>query len=86
MARQDAIAAVAARRGLSPQEFEAQIAPPGSLHDGLWYVQERDFGAMLIDDCVWIVFPNNTVARGIPVGKPIHPPTPPDQLRQSLRA
>ena len=82
MTRQDAIAAVAARRGLSPQQFEAHIAPQGSVHDGLWYVNERDIGAMLIDDCVWIVFPDNTVTRGIPVGNPIHPPTPPNQLRK----
>ncbi|WP_156432607.1 hypothetical protein [Mycobacterium sp. M26] len=35
---------------------------------------------MPIDDCVWIVSPDGLVARGIPVGNPIHPPTLPDDL------
>jgi len=50
------------------------------VHEGLWYVSERDGAQMPIDDCVWIVFPDGLVARGIPVGNPIHPPTLPDEL------
>jgi hypothetical protein len=82
MTREEAIAAVAVRRGLPPQQFEAWKAPRGSVHDGLWYAQERDVREMLIDDCVWIVFPDYFVARGIGVGNPIHAPTPRDELRQ----
>ncbi len=50
MTRKDAIAAVAARRGLAPQQFEAPRAPRGSIHEGLWCVQECDAREMLIDD------------------------------------
>jgi hypothetical protein len=39
-----------------------------------------------IDDCVWIVFPDGFVARGIPMGNPINPPTPTDQLRRRPEA
>lgn len=66
MKRAEAIAAVAAEL----------------MHEGLWYVSERDFEEMPIDDCVWIVFPDGLVARGVPVGNPINPPTPPDELRR----
>ncbi len=77
----EATAAVAAKRGLPQQSYEASPVPQGSIHEGLWYVSERDGREMPIDDCVWIVFPDGFVARGIPVGNPIHPPTPPDELR-----
>ena len=81
----EAIAAVAARRGLPPQSYAASAAPQGSIHQGLWYISERDGTEMPIDDCVWIVFPDGFVARGIPVGNPIHPPTPPDELHPRTR-
>jgi hypothetical protein len=77
----EAKAAVAAQLGQTPQQYLASRAPAGSVHDGLWYVSERDFAEMPIDDCVWIVFPDGHVTRGIPVGNPIHPPTPPEELR-----
>jgi hypothetical protein len=56
------------------------------MHDGLFYVSERNFDEMPIDDCVWIVFPDGFVARGIPVSNPIHPPTPADELRRRREA
>lgn len=77
----EAIAAVAAERGLSPHSYTAHQAPAGSMHDGLWYVSERDAREMPIDDSVWIVFSDGRVTRGIPVGNPINPPTPPESLR-----
>ena len=77
----EAIAAVAAERGLSPHSYTAHQAPAGSMHDGLWYVSERDAREMPIDDSVWIVFLDGCVTRGIPVGNPINPPTPPESLR-----
>ena len=77
----EAIAAVAAKLGRTPNSYEASPAPPDSVHEDLWYVSEQDGREMPIDDCVWIVFPDGFVARGIPVGNPIHPPTPPDELR-----
>ncbi|QZT60274.1 hypothetical protein [Mycolicibacterium austroafricanum] len=79
--RTRAIAAVAAERGLSPQQYQATEAPQGSVHDGLCYVSEIDVEVMPIDDCVWIVFPDGFVARGIPVGNPIHTPSSPAELR-----
>ena len=82
MNRTEAIAAVAAECGLAPQRYRASQAPQESLHDGLWYVSERDTGEMLIDDCTWIVFPDGLVTRGVPVGNPISLPTPPDELRE----
>lgn len=80
----EAIAAVAAERGLSPHSYTAHQAPAGSIHDGLWYVSERDAREMPIDDSVWIVFSDGCVTRGIPVGNPINPPTPPESLRVRL--
>ena len=77
----DATAAVSDKRGLPPESYVASLAPQGSLHEGLWYVSERDGEQMPIDDCVWIVFPDGFVARGIPVGNPIHPPSPLEELR-----
>jgi hypothetical protein len=77
-----ASAAVAAKLGRTPQSYEASPAPPDSIHEDLWYVSERDGTEMPIDDCVWIVFPDGLVARGIPVGNPINPPTPVDELRR----
>jgi hypothetical protein len=44
--------AAAAVDGQALQRYEASHAPPGSLHDGLWYVSERNVAEMLIDDCV----------------------------------
>lgn len=79
--RDEAIAAVAAERGLVPRDFRASLAPEASIHEKLWYVSEVDIEQMLIDDCVWIVFPDGLVTRGIPVGNPIHSPSLPDQLR-----
>ncbi|MCP9274878.1 hypothetical protein [Mycolicibacterium arenosum] len=76
-----AIAAVAAERGLGPHCYTAHQAPAGSMHDGLWYVSECDPEEMPIDDCVWIVFSDGCVTRGIPVGNPINSPTPPESLR-----
>ncbi len=77
----EAKAAVAAKLEQTPQQFRASPAPLGSIHEGLWYVSERDAARMPVDDCVWIVFPDGHVTRGIPVGHPIHPPTPPEELR-----
>jgi len=82
MDQSEAVAAVSAKRGLPPSSYDGHPAPPGSIHDGLWYVSERDGREMPIDDCVWIVFPDGLVARGIPVGNPIHPPTRPQELRR----
>lgn len=77
----EAKAAVAAEQGKTPQQYRASRAPAGSIHEGLWYVSERDFDEMPIDDCTWIVFPDGFVTRGIPVGNPVNPPTTPDELR-----
>ncbi len=77
----EAVAAVAAKRGLPPRSYEVSPAPRGSIHEGPWYVSECNGEEMPIDDCVWIVLADGFVARGIPVGNPIHPPTPPDELR-----
>jgi hypothetical protein len=77
----EAKAAVAAELGKTPQQYRASRAPAGSVHDGLWYVSERDFAEMPIDDSTWIVFPDGHVTRGIPVGNPINPPTPLERLR-----
>ena len=30
---------------------------------------------MIVDDCVWMVLPGDSVIRAIPVGNPIHPPS-----------
>lgn len=38
----EALAAVAAKRGLPQQSYEASPVPQGSIHEGLWYVSERD--------------------------------------------
>lgn len=79
----EAIAAVSAAQGLlPPQSYAATAAPTASMHEGLWYVSERNGEDMPIDDCVWIVFADGFVARGIPVGNPINPPTQPDDLRR----
>ncbi|MDP7724172.1 hypothetical protein [Mycobacterium sp. TY814] len=85
MEQAEATVAVSAERGLNPQSYEAWRAPQGSIHDGLWYVQERDVEQILIDDCVWIVFPDGLVTRGIPVGNPINSPTTLDQLLGNLK-
>lgn len=77
----EARAAVSTRHGPPPESFDASPAPRGSMHEGLWYVCERDGEQMPIDDCVWIVFPDGVVGRGIPVGNPIHPPTIVGELR-----
>jgi hypothetical protein len=45
------------------------------VHEGIWYVSERDVMSMLVDDCVWMVQPDGGVTRAVPVGNPIHPPT-----------
>ena len=82
----EAKAAVAAELGQTPQQYRASRAPAGSIHDGLWYVSERNFEEMPIDDCVWIVFNDGLVTRGIPVGNPINPPTPPEELRRPEEA
>lgn len=81
----EAIAAVSDKRGLPPQSYEASPAPQGSIHEDFWYVSERNGEEMPIDDCVWIVLPDGFVASGIPVGNPIHPPTPPDELHQRTK-
>lgn len=79
----EAIAAVSAAQVLlPPQSYEATPAPTASMHEGLWYVSERNGEDMPTDDCVWIVFADGFVARGIPVGNPINPPTQPDDLRR----
>ena len=81
----EAKAAVAAELGQIPQQYRASLAPAGSVHDGLWYVSEVDEEQRPIAACVWIVFPDGFVARGIAVGSPINPPTPPEELRPRAR-
>jgi hypothetical protein len=71
--RAGVLRAVADQLAMSPEDFTASRAPQGSIHDGLWYVSERE--DMPIDDCCWIVLPDNAVARGIPVSNPIHEPS-----------
>jgi hypothetical protein len=63
----------------SPEDFTAARTPQGSIHDGLWYVSERE--NMPIDDCCWIVLPDKAVARGIPVSNPIHEPNTLEEFR-----
>jgi hypothetical protein len=68
---------------LSPQQFETRKAPQGSVHDGLRHVNERDIGEMLIETTVCGSFSRTTLSPGgIPITHPVHPPTPPDQLRK----
>ena len=81
----EAKAAVAAELGQTPQQYRASLSPPGSMHEGLGYESEEDGEQRPIDDCVWIVFPDGFVTRGIPVGNPINPPTPPEELRPRTR-
>jgi hypothetical protein len=57
------------------------MQPQGSIHNDLWYVSERE--DMPIDDCCWIVLPNYTVARGIPVSDPIHGPSTLEELARN---
>lgn len=76
----EATAAVAALNGVEAQRYEAWPAPSGSVHDGLWYVAEVDHDEMPIDNQVWIVLPGAVVSRGVPLGNPINPPTPPADL------
>jgi hypothetical protein len=73
--QQGALAAVAARNHRSPADYEVWNAPEDSIHTGLWYASERNVMDMPIDDCVWLVLPDGSVRRGIPVGNPIHEPT-----------
>ena len=82
MNRLEAIDAVARERRLEAERYGASQAPSGSMHDGLWYVSERHVEDLNIDDCVWIVFSDGLVTRGIPVGNPIHPSTPLEALRR----
>ena len=71
--------AVADHLNMSPDDLRASRAPRASVHDGLWYVSERE--DMPIDDCCWIVLPDNTVTRGIPVSNPIHESSSLEELR-----
>jgi hypothetical protein len=82
MIRQQILAAVAACTGKSSDDYTASNAPKGSIHEDIWYVCERDPEEMSIDDCVWFVLPNGAVTRAIPVGNPIHEPTPLNWLHQ----
>lgn len=66
----DAREAVAQRRGLGPDEFDAWHAP-----EGWWYLTEIETSEMLIDDAVWGVSPTGHVTRVIPPSNPMHPAT-----------
>lgn len=68
--------AVADHTGQTPDHYLARRAPQRSAHDGAWYVQETNLSDQVADDRVWLVVPDGTVLRAIPVGHPIHPPTP----------
>ena len=52
----------------------------GSVHDGVWYLSERDMTTAFIDDCVWMVLAEGRVTRAIPMGNPIHPAIKADEL------
>lgn len=66
---------MAAENGDAPEDYRAWRAPRGSVHDGVWYLEERDGDKIMIDDCVWMVLPDGRVTRAIPVGNPISPPS-----------
>ncbi len=51
----------------------ARPAPAESVHAGVWYVTGP--ADNMIDDSIWMVLPDGTVTRAIPVGNPVHPPS-----------
>ena len=73
LTQSEAVDSVARHQERPAVDFVAKEAPRDSVHEGIWYVWERE---SCVDDCVWIVVRYGWVTRAIPTGHPFTPPTP----------
>ena len=81
MNRAEAKAAVAGHTGLTVDDYKAR--PAG---DGAWWVLERNFMHMILDNHGWVVLADGRVFRAVPPGSPILPATDLRKLSESEEA